>query len=165
MGQGGVLGTACPPSRWPGVSNYPPLAQGAQAPSSLLVCTASLPARSSPLLADAVCTRRWVQANYFHYFLLISALHSSRALKTLHQQEYANLRLGHRGTAQRSGGIGDSCCPLSEEDWCGYHHACWQEEGGAGLLRSLPIWEGYEYPYQLRVILRALFITKMTQIQ
>lgn len=75
-----------------------------QAPSSPSACTASLPARGSPLLADAVCTRRWVQANYFHYFLLISALHSSKALETLNQQEYANLRLGHRGTAWRSGG-------------------------------------------------------------
>lgn len=118
-----------------------------------------------PHLSDAVGTRSWVQANYFHDFLLISVLHSPKALKTVNQQESANLRLGHGGTAYRSGWIGDSCCPLSEEDSCRCHGAGWQEEGQDGLLRSLPIWEVYEYPHQLRVILYALFITKVTQIQ
>lgn len=137
---------------------------GSPGPIIAMACTASLPAHSSLHLADAIGRRRWVQANYFHYFLVISVLHSSKALKTLNQQEYANLRLGHKGTAWRSREIGDSCCPLSGEDKCSYHHAWWQEEGWAGLLRSFPIWEVYEYRYQLRAILHALFIMKMTQI-
>lgn len=118
-----------------------------------------------PHLSDAVSTRSWVQENYFHDFLLISVLYSSKALKTVNQQESANLRLGHGGTAYRSGWIGDSCCPLCEEHWCRCRGGWWQEEGQDGLLRSLPIWEVYEYRRQLRVILYALFIMKVTQIQ